>query len=145
MKKFNRFYLWGRNMKYRMGLYAAAVIFFKALVNALMGEYSVDSLTLLEMLLASAVFACGETAIFPSGKEWGVTSWRAALWAAVANGVYIGGALLFDWFRGIPVWGGVVLAAVLEAGLAATWYALWLDTQRDTENLNQSLKKFQRE
>ena len=37
MEQFNRFYLWGVNTKYRMGLYFAAAVSFKGLVNALLG------------------------------------------------------------------------------------------------------------
>ena len=51
MEQFNRFYLWGVNTKYRMGLYFAAAVSFKGLVNALLGLWMVDTLILLEMLL----------------------------------------------------------------------------------------------
>ena len=69
MEQFNRFYLWGLNTKYRMGLYFAAAVSFKGLVNALLGLWTVDTLILLEMLLACFAFACLETAIFPYGKN----------------------------------------------------------------------------
>ena len=57
MNGFNRFYLWGLKMKYHMGIYTVAGIFFKAIVNAFQGTYTVDSLTMLEMLIVSMLFA----------------------------------------------------------------------------------------
>lgn len=143
MNGFNRFYLWGVKMKYHMGIYTVAGIFFKAIFNALQGVYSVDSLTMLEMLVVSVLFASAETAIFPEGKELGDSRWRTALWAALANVLYIGGALAFGWFRGIPVWGGVVLVVILEAAMVAMLYAMWLEKRWDTRNLNRNLQKFQ--
>ena len=81
MEQFNRFYLWGVNTKYRMGLYFAAAVSFKGLVNALLGLWTVDTLILLEMLLACFAFACLETAIFPHGKNLLAEKKRVALWA----------------------------------------------------------------
>ena len=36
-----------------------------------------------------------------------------------------------------------LLLALLEAGLLAMWYALWLELQADTRRLNDSLRRFQ--
>ena len=143
MKYFNQFYLWGIRMKYHMGIYSVAGVFLKAIINALQGVYTVDSLTMLEMLVVSLLFASAETAIFPSGMKWGDSLWRTALWAVLANAVYIGSALGFGWFRGIPVWGGVVLVVILEGALIAMYYALWLQQHWDTADLNRSLKAYQ--
>jgi len=147
MQEFNRTYLWGRDVKYRMGLYTTAAVFYKAVVSALLGEFSVDSRTMLEMLLVSFLFAFAETVLFPRGKSWGEAAMgrRAALLAVLANVVYIGGALVFDWFPGVPAWWAAVMIAVLEVGLAALWYALWLENRRDTRLLNQNLQHFQQE
>lgn len=143
MSGFNRFYLWGVKMKYHMSIYTVAGIFFKAVVNALQGVYTVDILTMLQMLVVSMLFACAETAIFPEGKSFGDSKGRIALWAVLANVVFVGGALGFGWFRGIPVWGGAVLIVVLEAAMFAMWYAMWLEQKWDTRDLNRNLKKFQ--
>ena len=108
MEQFNHFYLWGLDTKYRMGLYTVAVVFYKGIVNALMGNFTVDSLIILEITLVSFVFACIETAIFPAGKSWGAehSARRTALWAILANVIYIGASLVFGWFSGVPLWGG---------------------------------------
>ena len=143
MNGFNRFYLWGVNMKYHMGIYTVAGVFFKAIANALQGVYTVDSLTMLQMLVVSMLFASAETAIFPEGKAFGDSLGRTALWALLANVAFLGGALGFGWFRGIPVWGGIVLAVILEGAMVAMWYAMWLERKWDTRDLNRNLKKFQ--
>ena len=145
MSGFNRFYLWGLKMKYHMGIYAVAGVFFKAIVNALQGVYTVDTLTMLEMLVVSMLFACAETAIFPEGMAFGDSKGRIVLWAVLANVVFIGSALGFGWFRGIPAWGGIVLTVILEAAMFAMWYAMWLEKKWDTRDLNRNLKKYQGE
>ena len=145
MSGFNRFYLWGLKMKYHMGLYTVAGVFFKAIFNALQGVYTVDILTMLQMLVVSMVFASAETAIFTEEHPFGDSKGRMLLWAVLANAAFLGGAVGFGWFRGIPVWGGIVLIVILEGAMIAMWYAMWLERKWDTRNLNWNLKKFQRE
>ena len=150
MEQFNRAYLWGVDAKYRMGLYCVALLTYKVVVNALLGEFSVDSLTMVEMVLASFVFAGIETALFPTGKNWAAecSARRTALWAVLANVICIGGSMVFGWFSGVPLWGGAVLIVMLELCLFAMWYALWLetklDTKLDTRALNAGLQEFQK-
>ncbi len=143
MEPFNRFYLWGLNTKYRMGLYFAAAVSFKGLVNALLGLWMVDTLILLEMLLACFAFACLETAIFPHGKNLLAEKKRVALWAVLANVIFLGCGWMLRWFPGIPLWGALVLVLFLESSLGGMWYALWLKEKRDTAALNQGLRRFQ--
>lgn len=145
MENFNRFYLWGVNTKYRMGLYFAAAVFFKGLVNALLGDWTVNTIILLEMLLACFAFACMETALFPYEKNLLAEKKRVALWAALANVIFIGCAWGLNWFPGIPLWGGLLLVLVLEYALSAMWYFLRLNAKRDTAALNQGLRRFQGE
>ena len=143
MNGFNRFYLWGLKMKYHMGIYTVAGIFFKAIVSVFQGVYTVDIPTMLEMLVVSMVFASIETAIFTEAHPFGGSKGRIVLWTVLANVVFIGSALGFGWFRGIPVWGGAVLIVVLEAAMFAMWYAMWLEQKWDTRDLNRNLKKYQ--
>lgn len=143
MKGFNRFYLWGVKMKYHMSIYTVAGVFFKAIVNALQGVYTVDILTMLQMLVVSMVFAMAETVIFTEEKPFGDSKGRILLWAVLANAAFLGGAVGFGWFRGIPVWGGIVLIVILEGAMIAMWYAMWLERKWDTRDLNRNLQKFQ--
>ena len=124
MKGFDRFYLWGVKMKYHMSIYTVAGIFFKAVVNALQGVYTVDILTMLQMLVVSMLFACAETAIFPEGKSFGDSLGRTMLWGILANIAFLGGTLGFGWFRGAPVWAGIMLVVILEGAIVAMWYAM---------------------
>ena len=143
MEQFNRFYLWGLNTKYRMGLYFAAAVSFKGLVNALLGLWTVDTLILLEMLLACFAFACLETAIFPHGKNLLAEKKRVALWAVLANMIFLGCGWMLRWFPGIPLWVALVLVLFLESSLGGMWYALRLKEKRETAALNQGLRRFQ--
>ena len=143
MSGFNRFYLWGVKMKYHMSIYTVAGVFFKAIVNALQGVYTVDILTMLEILVVSMVFASAETAIFTEEKPFGDSKGRVLLWGLLANVAFLGGALGFGWFRGVPVWAGVILVVLLEGALVAMWYAMWLERKWDTRDLNRNLKKYQ--
>lgn len=86
-----------------------------------------------------------ETALFPHGKNLLAEKKRVALWAVLANAIFIGCAWGLNWFPGIPLWGGLLLVLVLEYALAAMWYALWLNAKRDTAALNQGLRRFQGE
>lgn len=145
MNGFKRFYLWGVNTKYRMGLYFAAVVFFKGLVNALLGVWTIDILTLLEMMVACFVFAALEVALFPAEEGRLTDGRRIAVWAAIANLIAVGCAWGLDWFPGIPVWGNALLILTLEAALSMMWYALRLREKRDTAALNRGLQRFQAE
>ena len=131
MKVFNKFYLWAAHVKYHMAIYTVAAIAVKSIVNLIMGEFSVEILTMLQMLFVSLAFACVESLLIPRGKAWGVTGWRAMLWAVVANALYIGAAIAFGWFPGIPVWCGMLGVLIMEGGLFAMWYVLWLENQLD--------------
>ena len=145
MKGFKRVYLWGVKMKYHMSIYTVAGISFKAVVNALQGVYTVDILTMLQMLVVSMLFACAETAIFPEGKSFGDSLGRTMLWGILANIAFLGGTRGFGWFRGAPVWAGIMLVVILEGAIVAMWYAMWLERKWDTRDLNRNLKKFQGE
>ena len=145
MSGFNRFYLWGLKMKYHMSIYTVAGIFFKAIVSVLQGVYTVDSLTMLQMLVVSMVFASAETALFTEAHPFGDSKGRVLLWGLLANIAFLGGALGFGWFRGAPVWAGVLLVVILEGAMVSMWYAMWLERKWDTQNLNRNLKKFQGE
>ena len=112
-----------------------------------MGCWTVETLTLLEMILACFVFACAETALFPPGRERPEEGgWkRAVLWAALANLIFAAGGWGLRWFSGVPVWGAFLLLLFLELALGAMWYALRLQEKRDTAALNRCLRQLQGE
>ena len=130
MEQFNRFYLWGVDTKYRMGLYFSAAVFFKGLVNVLLRSWTVEILILLEMLLACFVFACLESAIFPYVKEWPDEGRgrRVALWAALANLIFIGCAWGLHWFPGAPQMGRT--SADCLSGVGAGSHVVRLEAEK---------------
>ena len=143
MKGFLHFYSWGMEVKLYMSIYTAAVVFFQGITEVLQGRYSISVWVLLEMLLVSFGFAAIQYAVLPAGN-W--TSKRGlAAWAVSANVLYIGGALVFGWFPGVPLWGDILLIAMLECGLGAVWFGEQVACWRDTRALNRSLRQFQEE
>ena len=143
MKGFLHFYSWGMEVKLYMSIYTAAVVFFQGITEVLQGRYSISVWVLLEMLLVSFSFAAIQYAVLPAGN-W--TSKKGlAVWVISANVLYIGGALVFGWFPGVPLWGDILLIAMLECGLWAVWFGEQVACWRDTRALNRSLRQFQQE
>ena len=124
MQKFINFYSWGVNMKFHMGIYAVALIFFNGLARWLMGERTIPILALVEMALAAAVVAMAE-------------SW------ILCNLGFLGGAVVFQWFQGVPLWGMGALVLVMEAGIFAMWFATHVALKKDSKWLNYKLKQYQ--
>ena len=143
MKGFLHFYSWGMEVKLYMSIYTAAVVFFQGITEVLQGRYSISIWVLLEMLLVSFGFAAIQYAVLPAGN-W--TSKKGlAVWVISANVLYIGGALVFGWFPGVPLWGDILLIAMLECGLWAVWFGEQVACWRDTRALNRRLRQFQEE
>ena len=143
MKGFLHFYSWGMEVKLYMSIYTAAAVFFQGITEVLQGRYSISVWVLLEMLLVSFGFAAIQYAVLPAGN-W--TSKKGlAVWVISANVLYIGGALVFGWFPGVPLWGDILLIAMLECGLWTVWFGEQVACWRDTRALNRSLRQFQQE
>ena len=145
MQKFINFYSWGVNMKFHMGIYAVALIFFNGLARWLMGERTIPILALVEMALAAAVVAMAESWIFPRYQEWEgrALTRRTALWVLVCNQGFRGGAVVFQWYQGVPLWGMGALVLVMEAGIFAMWFATHVALKKDSKWLNYKLKQYQ--
>ena len=135
MGEFIRFYSWGLSMKFHMAVYTLALVFFKAIFNALAGEGSVSSLTMLQMLLVSMAVAILESFLFPEGRELEPSALRVrTVWWGLALG----------WFSNVPLWGGIFLVLFLEWGLSAMWFGLHVALRRDTRSLNRKLSEYQK-
>lgn len=147
MNEFWGLYRWGLNMKFHMAIYTIALLFFKSAVNLFQGRDVVSIWTMLQMILAALAFALSEVFLFPEKGELslGQLKARTVVWAALGNVLFLGGALFFHWFAGIPAWGTVILAVALEGGLLAMWLGLHVALKKDTENMNRSLRSFQQE
>ena len=146
MGEFIRFYSWGLSMKFHMAVYTLALVFFKAIFNALAGEGSVSSLTMLQMLLVSMAVAILESFLFPEGRELEPSALRVRTvwWGLLCNLGFVGGALALGWFSNVPLWGGIFLVLFLEWGLSAMWFGLHVALRRDTRSLNRKLSEYQK-
>lgn len=115
MGEFIRFYSWGLSMKFHMAVYTLALVFFKAIFNALAGEGSVSSLTMLQMLLVSMAVAILESFLFPEGRELEPSALRVRTvwWGLLCNLGFVGGALALGWFP------------MCRFGEASSWCSSW--------------------
>ena len=97
------------------------------------------------MALAAAVVAMAESWIFPRYQEWEgrALTRRTALWVLVCNLGFLGGAVVFQWFQGVPLWGMGALVLVMEAGIFAMWFATHVALKKDSKWLNYKLKQYQ--
>lgn len=91
--------------------------------------------------LVALVFAMAESAIFP--EQAACTRTRTLLWLGAANLCFVGGALLFGWFAGVPLWGGLLLAAFWELGLGLMWFGDRFVLKMDSAQLTRELKQYQ--
>lgn len=128
-------------MKLHMALYTFAAVFFKIICNLLQGSRQVSIVDLATIWLVSLVFAILETVLFPENAP--CTKGRSLLWLAAANLCFVGGALLFGWFQGVPVWGGALLILGLELGLGMMWFGDRFVLKMDTAQLNEQLLRYQ--
>ena len=110
-----KLYRWSLLMKLRMGIYTICLLFCKIVWNWVLSIRVVDSLDILTIWAACLVFSMLETVILPAYEY---TAFRTAIWAVTANILYGAGAALFGWFKGIPLWGSLLLFGILELSLA---------------------------
>ena len=141
MKTYLRLYRWSMQMKLHMALYTFAAVFFKIICNLLQGSRQVSIVDLATIWLVSLVFAILETVLFPENAP--CTKGRSLLWLAASNLCFVGGALLFGWFQGVPVWGGALLILGLELGLGMMWFGDRFVLKMDTAQLNEQLLRYQ--
>ena len=141
MKRFFHFWGWGMQMKLHMALYAVAMLFCKCMVCLLQGEGSVEVSTVLEMILIAFLFAAAESFLFPAGivLSGSVLGFRTAIWAAVCNLLFAGGAMAFHWYPNIPLWGAWVLLLILELFLCAMWFGTHVVLRIQTAELSRAL------
>ena len=141
MKIFLQIYRWSMQMKLRMALYTFGGTFLNIVCNLLHGEQTVLIHDLLTLWAASLVFAMIESAIFQEGSE--CTRRRVPLWLGAANLCFLGGAALFQWFEGVPLWGGILLTLFLEMGLGMMWFGDQFVLKMDSAQLTQQLRRYQ--
>ena len=145
MKEFTHFYRWGLNMKQHMAIYTMALIFFRGVIEVLLGHDSISILMLVEMTLTSMVIAIIESALFPDHFDESELQRRTILWVIMCNLLFIGAAVRFQWFADVPLWGECLLIVILEGGLFAMWFGVHVAQKIETRALNQHLHDFQKQ
>lgn len=142
---FIRFYRWGMEMKYHMGLYFSGLVFMKAISDGVCGEFSMETLHLIQMLLVCMAFAIAESWLFPSGEEQEQLRRNTIWWTVLAHVAFVGGAAIMGWFSPAPWWMLLILLVVFELSLGAMWFGFHVALKQDSRQLNKQLRAFQKQ
>lgn len=145
MKAFKRFYVWGMNAKFFMGIYFTAFVFFSGIVTAIYGGTTLELMTLLQMLLASVVIGFSQAFILPDGIDYskGILFTRSVCWLVLAGAVTVLCAVTCGWFAGLPGWCPLLLGVLMVAGCACMLIGMKLEQDADTVRLNEALQAYQ--
>ena len=143
MTGFLRWYRWGMETKYNMGLYFSGLVFMKAISDAVSGRFAMDTLILMEMLLVCMAFACVEGILFPRHREQTCLRRNTVLWVVLAHAAFPGGAAILGWFAPAPGWMLLLLLLTFEASLGAMWFGFHVALKQDSRQLNRRLRQYQ--
>ncbi|GAA0070894.1 hypothetical protein UT300003_24180 [Clostridium sardiniense] len=145
IRNFNDFYKLGTTIKLKASLYTIGILFFVCICNLFLGSTSVNIFNIFEIFIVSFIVAIIEFACFYNYDDLDkrTQNRNTAVWALLANILFISSAFIFNWFVGITPWAAFLLLFILEAGLIALRYSIYVITKADTKNLNEGLKKFQ--
>ena len=146
MNLFNKFYKFGSDVKPKASLYSLALVLFISVANLFNGIVYVKILTLLECFFIALVIALIEYFLFNNYDELSKekkTS-NTIIWAILTNIIVITSSVIFNLFPPLPLWGYIILIAVLEISLIAMKYSIYVVNLSDTEDLNNKLKKYQK-
>lgn len=109
--------------------------------NCALGRPAVAAVALLTIWLTCLVFAMLERAILPEQREHTVP--RLTLWFATANAIFLGAAVVFRWFAGVPLWGGILLVVMMELGLGLMLFGDQFVLKLDSIELTNQLRQYQ--
>ena len=145
MNAFKKFYVWGMNAKFYMGLYFSAMVFLGGLIVWGFGGDSLGIFTLLQMLLLCMGIAVVQAAMLPDSTDFsrGILFGRSLCWLLLSAAATVGTAILGGWFAGLPGWCSWLMGGFIFLGLAATLIGLKFEQEADTLRLNDSLQRFQ--
>ena len=144
MKSYRGLYVWAMNIKLFMALYFVLLVFLLGLLVAFSGGDSLKLLTLLEMLLLSAVIAMLQNVWLKDSTDYskGLFFGQSVLWVSVSMVLTLAAALVFGWFAGMPAWCPYALMLFMGAGLIAMLVGLKFEQDADTVHLNEDLNRF---
>ena len=147
MKNFKRLYVWGLNMKYFMGLYFAALVFFSGCVLALFGIFTIRLLVLLEMLFACAAVGTFQTFILPDDIDLTgrLLIARTLVFSLISAGFIALCSVWGKWFAPLGIAANLILGALMLAGFFATLLGIRYQQEMESASLNERLAKLRRE
>lgn len=146
MKEFKKFYVWALNAKFFMAIYFLAIVFVIGVIGALCGKDSIELMTLLEVLLISAIIGFGQAILLPDTTDYsrGILFFRSAVWILASAAITVLGAALFSWFSGLPDWCIIALGGVMLIGCAAMLLGKQFEQNADTVKLNSGLNAYKK-
>lgn len=139
---FASLYAWTAKAKYTMGIFFLAYV----LLYLFLGLIAVDSAvtldlpTAIEMLFACFGIGLLQQAIIPMGK---LSRPRCALWMVSGSLITLAFSLIFGWFTGFPLWCFILFLLLPTLGMGALILAYYIDLSRETQQLNEGLRRFQ--
>ncbi len=145
MNSFKKFFVWGMNAKFYMGLYFTALVFLVGLMTWFLGGETLKITTLLQMILSSMVIALVQVLVLPDSVDFSKSIFfgRSVGWLLFATACITITALLGDWFAGLPTWCPWLLGGLMLVGSGCMLVGLKFEQEADTLRLNSSLIKFQ--
>lgn len=147
MNLFNKFYKFGSDVKPKASLYSLALVLFISITNLFNRIVYVKILTLVECFFIALAVALIEYFLFNNYDELSKekkTS-NTIVWAILTNIILIASSIIFNLFPPLPIWGYVILVIVLQISLIAMRYSIYVVNLSDTEELNNKLKKYQKD
>lgn len=145
MNGFKKFYIWGMNAKFYMGIYFAATVFLMGIVLAVAGRDSIGLWTLVQVLLVDMAIAFLQVWLLNEQTDYSRSIFfgRSVLWLAISVGLTIGASIVFGWFDGLPMGCNLLLGVFMLFGLSATLFGLKFEQEQDTMKLNENLQSYQ--
>lgn len=146
MKEFQKFYLWGMNTKFYMGLYFSAMVFLGGLLVVLFGGDSLRIITLLQMLLLSFAIALVQVWVLPDSVDFsrGILFGRSICWLLFSAAAVAAVSAFGGWFQGLPSWCPLLMGGFMLFGGGAMLVGLKLEQEADTVHLNAALEEYQK-
>lgn len=145
LNEFNRFYKFGTIVKQKAALFTIAILFTLCVYNLWLGIDTIQIIHAIQAFIISGIVAFIEYGLFHNYEDLNSSCKKknTLIWFVVANFIFIGSAVLFNWYSNIPVWGSVVLLFILESGLIALRYSIYVMNELDSKALNKNLKTYQ--
>ena len=106
MKEFKKFYLFGMNAKFYMGICFAAIVMIVSIVKVIFGETFISVWTLLEILLTSLIIGFSQAIILKDGTDYskGIFFKKSFIWLLLSETVIMSIAYIRGWFLNLPLW-----------------------------------------